>query len=196
MNKRRGQSTLAAVRTRRRREQGLSLVEVAVVLSVIGMLLAVALPTLSRTVQPSKLAEAREQLETLYGAAADYYAEPRAVAGHVAAHCLPPAVGPTPSTSAPDPVPADFAQAPSGAGAIWSALGFTPSTPLRFRYSFLPSAAGCSFEHGERPAWLILRAEGDLDGDGHYSQYERRAQILPGGELRAEPVLHIQDRVE
>jgi type II secretory pathway pseudopilin PulG len=176
----------------------LTLVEVAVVLSVIGTLLAVALPTLSRTIQPSKLAEAREQLDAMYRAAADYYAAPRALPGnaHAAAHCLPPAAGPTPSAPSQDPVVVDFAQAPGGAGAVWAALGVAPSAPLRFRYSFLPSTAGCSFEHGGNPALLILRAEGDLDGDGTYSQYERRAQILPGGELHAEPVLHIQDRVE
>ena len=43
---------------------------------------------------------------------------------------------------------------------------------------------------------IVLRAEGDLDGDGLYSSFERRAKVLPGGKLQPDPVLHVQDRVE
>ena len=54
----------------RRSRAGLSSVEAATLVSVVGTLLAVALPTLGRAVRPSKLTEATEQLDSLYHAVA------------------------------------------------------------------------------------------------------------------------------
>lgn len=180
----------------RKTRAGLSLVEVAAVISVIGMLLAVALPTLARTIRVSKVAEASEQLEALYQAAAAYYATPRRSEDGREVYCLPSAAGPTPATPSVDPVPVDFAHAPGPGNATWSALGFAPHAALRFRYSFLPAAAGCEPERSANAPMLSLRAEGDLDGDGVLSHFERRARIAPEGKLVPELVLHVEDRVE
>lgn len=185
-----------------RARAGLTLLETATVVSVVGMVLAVALPTLQRTIRVSKVAEAPEQLESLYRAAAAYYAEPRtregddhASARHATAerHCLPPAAGPTPETPSPDPRTVDFVADDVTGKDTWRALGFTPAVPLRYRYTFAPSSSGCDLPSG---ASLILRAEGDLDGDGVYSRFERRALLNTDGSLTPEPVLHIQDRIE
>jgi hypothetical protein len=43
---------------------------------------------------------------------------------------------------------------------------------------------------------VTLRAEGDLDGDGIYSNFERRANVSSQGKLTPDPVLHIYDRIE
>jgi hypothetical protein len=178
------------------------LLETATVVSLIGMVLAVALPTLERTIRVSKVAEAPEQLESLYRAVAAYYAEPRtrepddrASVRHASAerHCLPPPAGPTPETPSAEPLAVDFAAAEVAGKDSWSALGFAPAMPLRYRYTFAPSSSGCDLPSG---ATLILRAEGDLDGDGVYSRFERRAQLNADGTITPEPVLHIQDRIE
>lgn len=179
----------------RRSRAGLSLLETATVISVVGMLLAVALPTLGKTVRPSKLTEASEQLDSLVRATAAYYAEPRLDAHGELTHCLPPPAGPTPETPSVSPISVDF---PAGAEG-WKALGFATSVPLRFRYAYMPAVWGCERDRSWNvpgPLLVRFRAEGDLDGDGAYSHFERRAQILPGGELRIEPVLHVEDRVE
>lgn len=162
---------------------------------VIGTLLAVALPTLGRTVRPSKLTEASEQLDALYRAAESYYAAPRPAAAGGEAHCLPAPAGPTPEAPSVSPVRTDFAAESAQGASTWQALGFTPSVPLRFRYSFAPAAWGCGRNLSDG-AVLVLRAEGDLDGDGLYSTYERRARLLPRGKLQPDPVLHVRDRVE
>lgn len=166
------------------------------IVSVIGTLLAIAVPTLGRTIRVSKLTEASEQLDALYRATAAYYAVPRELEGGRTAHCLPPPAGPTPAVPSVQPIAVDFADKAATGAATWVALGFTPSDPLRFRYTYLPSAWGCSLPRGGVPVQISLRAEADLDGDGVYSQYERRAQILMSGELRPELVLHVEDRVE
>ena len=170
------------------------MLEISIAVSVVGTLLAVALPTLSRTIQVSKVAEASQQLDALYRGAAAYYAVARRIDGVRTAHCLPAPAGATPEVPSESPVTVDFAQ--SKGATTWAALGFAPAVPLRFRYTFAPEVSGCSLEHSGGAPLLTLRAEGDLDGDGQYSVFERRATILPNGQLRAEPVLHIEDRIE
>jgi type II secretory pathway pseudopilin PulG len=172
--------------------RGFSLLEITAVVCALGVILAVAVPTLARSVRASKVAEASEQLDALYRAAAAYYAVPRGEAG---GHCLPESAGPTPELPNAAPSAVDFAAASSGSE-TWQALGFLPQLPLRFRYSFMPSVAGCGLPRGAPPHRLVLRAEGDLDGDGALSTFERHATIDSGGRLPAEPVLHVHDRIE
>lgn len=177
------------------RRAGLSTLEVATLVSVVGMLLAVALPTLGRTIRPSKLSEASEQLDALYAGLAAYYATPRPAADGGTVYCLPAPAGPTPEAPSESPVRTDFgAQSAQGASS-WQALGFTPERPLRFRYTYTPGAWGCS-RHLTEGTPIVLRAEGDLDGDGLYSSFERRARCLPSGKLQADGMLHVQDRIE
>jgi type II secretory pathway pseudopilin PulG len=172
---------------------GLTLVETAAIVSVIGTLLAVAIPALAKAVRASKVSEASEQLETLYQSVAAYYALPRTLPSSAApVHCLPDAAGPMPELGSMTPVQVDFGAAESHGAETWKALSFAPVVPLRYRYTFLPAASGC----GDATTALVLRAEGDLDGDGVYSTFERRAEVQPGGVLQPEPVLHIQDRIE
>jgi type II secretory pathway pseudopilin PulG len=176
------------------RRTGLTLVEVAVLLSVLGMLFAVAIPTLARAIRASKVAEASEQLNFLFRAAASYYAVARSDERGGVVHCLPDAAGPAPTVPSPTAIPVDFSLTPGAA--TWKALGFAPQAPLRYRYSFLPAAAGCSTTPDASAGPLLLRAEGDLDGDGAYSHFELLADLSSQGKLVLDPVLHIDDRIE
>jgi Tfp pilus assembly protein PilE len=185
-----------SVRKAGRAQCGLTLVEVAVIVSVVGMLLAVAIPTLARSVRASKVAEASEQLERLYQAVAAYYATPRPAANGATRFCLPSDAGPAPTVPSVSPVVVDFTAASTPGAATWSALGFTPHAALRYRYTFSSTAPGCSAASGGRAGRLTFRAEGDLDGDGVYSTFERRAELGAHGQLLPELVLHIDDRVE
>src|SRR4051794_11871250 len=132
--------TRAALRSRRharRAQTALTIVEVAAIVSIVGMLLAVAIPTLARSIRASKVSEASEQLDLLYRAVAAYYATPRPVpnAAGDSLFCLPGDAGPAPSSPSANPVLVDFAAASTPDAATWSALGFTPHVPLRFRYT-------------------------------------------------------------
>jgi len=173
---------------------GLTLVEVSALLSVIGMLLAVAIPTLARTLRASKVAEASEQLDYLFRAAASYYAVPRADPQLGVVHCLPEAAGPAPNLPSPTGAVVDFTL--TQGAATWKALGFAPRAALRYRYTFQPAAAGCWLAPPVSASSLSIRAEGDLDGDGVYSHFELLAHAGSQGKLRLEPVLHIYDRIE
>ncbi len=204
---------------RSRTRTGLTLVETALIVSLVGVLLAIAVPTFVRTVQTSKVAEASSMLETLYRESAVYYATertppavsmiakaeaatPPSPANHTPAttpahvFCLPDPAGPAPAKPSPKAVSLDFQADTTPGVATWRALGFTTEEPIRFSYSYLPAIAGCRIPSPAPVPSLLLRAEGDLDGDGVYSEFERTARITTPGELVPDPVLHVVDRVE
>lgn len=181
---------------KRARTAGITLVEAALVLSVAGMVLAVAIPTFVAALETSKAAEATGQLEYLLRQSASYYAVARPTQTGKDAHCVPAAAGPHPAEPSAEPVPVDFSSPELAGASTWQALSFQPREPLRYRYSLLVQGPSCLLESAQPAPTLILRAEGDLDGDGTYSRFERRAQLLANGEVRPEKLLRIYDRIE
>jgi type II secretory pathway pseudopilin PulG len=174
----------------------LTLVEVALLLCIAGIILAVAVPAFVKNVRTSKLTEVSVQLDALHRAAAAYYQASRRLPEGTRKHCLPPAAGPAPEKPSPEPVEVDFASPDTPGAESWRALGFDPAEPLRFRYTFLPARAGCGLQpSGNRPM-LLLRAEGDLDGDGEYSTFERSSVVSENGELVPTRLLVVKDRME
>ena len=67
--------------------------------------------------------------------------------------------------------------------------------PIRYRYTLLPVVTGCG-KARELPAPAVtFRAEGDLDGDGVLSRFERTA-VHQDGVLAPGQVVVVRDRVE
>ena len=176
-----------------KRRDGMTLVEACAIVCVVGVLLAVFVPTFIRHVHTSKTAEASEQLAELHRLSAAYYVARHAGAdGHVRQHCLPLSAGPAPATPTSDPVAVDFAAATTPGVASWRALGFAPADPTRFRYTLTTTVDGCELAATEGVTFV---AEGDLDGDGVRSRFERRA-VVRGDTFAPTGVLVVRDRVE
>jgi type II secretory pathway pseudopilin PulG len=173
--------------------EGLTLVEVAIVVSLVGVVLAVFVPTFFREIRTSKIAEASEQLAHLERLAAAYYAESHRVDERNVRSCIPEAAGPAPAEATEALVELDFTAEDAPGSATWTALGFDPGQ-TRFRYTFLPERTGCGIR--DRGLAVTLRAEGDLDGDGTLSRYERRLSIRADGTLGPTGPLLVEDRVE
>ena len=150
------------------------MIEAALLLSILGAALAVFVPTFLRRVRTNKIAEASELLEEMSRRTAAYYAtswdESRA-------HCLPPAAGPTPATPSVEPVEVDVSSEDAVGHESWIALGFQPEWPIRYRYQYAPDGDGCDLGVSEPATTISFRAEGDLDGDGVLSTFERKATI-------------------
>jgi hypothetical protein len=180
----------------RRRLEGLTIVEAAILVCIAGSVLAVFVPTFVSHLRTSKIAEASEQLGELHARAASYHAAvQRPAEGRRAVRCLPPAAGPAPAGPSEDPVTVDFAGAQTPGHATWRALAFQPQDPIRYRYTFVPSVEGCDLDAARRTS-TIFRAEGDLDADGVLSTFERRARVDARGDLVPEGILYVEDRVE
>lgn len=183
-------------RTTRARE-GATLLQVALIVFVAGTVLAAFLPTFVRELRLSKVSEASENLARMHASAAAYFAMEHTTERGTSTHCLPPPAGPTPAAPSVEPIEVDWGDASTLDGETWSALGFAPARPVRFSYVFEPSADGCGLRSPEGTYLVTFRANGDLDGDGERSVFERRAAADPrSGELVPLGILYSRDRVE
>lgn len=184
------------MRPPRPRKAALTLVEAALVVCLLGIALAVFLPTFFRELRTSKVSEASEQLQVLFQATSAYYEHRHEVEGDGADRaCLPEAVGPTPAEPTQDGVIVDFAAEDIEGGATWRALEFAPSRPLRYRYSLTPAVTGCGLVADTPSPLITLTAEGDLDGDGELSRFELNAAI-DDDVLTRTGVLYVRHRIE
>lgn len=179
-----------------KKRAGLTLIETALIISAVGVVLAVAIPTFMKTLETSKVAEASTQLNVLYRATAAYYSATFGERRSPISHCLPAEAGPAPEKPSQSPVEVDFFSDQIQGVETWRALDFNPSEPLRFRYSFLPRVSGCLLRAPPKTPLVILRAEGDLDGDNDYSTFERTVVMSEENTLVLEKLLFIKDRVE
>lgn len=170
----------------------LSLIELGLLLCVVGIVLAVFVPTFVRRVRVNKISEASELLQEMSARAAAYYAT---AWPNGKRFCLPPGAGPTPSLPTVDSADVIFADEAQTGHQSWEALGFQPDRPVRYSYSFSPGQHGCDLVGDGEGGSVAFRAEGDLDGDGVRSVFERRATIDGAGLKPAGP-LHIHRRVE
>lgn len=172
------------------------MLQVAFGIAIGGSLVAAFVPQFLEELRLSKISEAAEQLGRMHGAAASYYAANHGTDAVPLERCLPSAAGPTPGEPSEEPVSVDFADPSTPDSSIWRSLGYVPLRPIRFRYAFDPVASGCDLRSPEGTYLVTFRAEGDLDGDGERSLFERRARGTEDGELIPIGILYVRDRVE
>ena len=170
----------------------LSLIELALLLCLVGIVLAVFVPTFLRRVRTNKISEASELLQEKSDRTAAYYATSW---GTGKRHCLPPSASPTPAEPTVESAEVDFFADEHAGHATWEALDFQPDQPVRYSYSYTPSRDGCDLIGRDDLGSVSFRAEGDLDGDGVRSTFERRATLEADGFEPAE-TLRVHQRTE
>ncbi|MFK7998083.1 MAG: hypothetical protein AB8H86_00755 [Polyangiales bacterium] len=198
------------MRLRRTRVEGaLSLIEGSLAVGLIGTFLAVFIPTFFREIHTSKVAEATDMMELIAERAGAYYNTSHETGRGSRRRCLPGPAGPTPPLPSEDPVAVEFTQPPTlpdpevevedmepGIGTeTWLAIGLSTERELRFAYTFEPSRAGCGVMAREGEPLFVVRANGDLDGDGEHSTFEQGYRVRRGN-VEAFGVLHVRRRVE
>jgi hypothetical protein len=175
------------VHGRRVRTRGVTLVEAAIVISLVGILLAVFLPTFVRNLRASKIGEAPAHLQTLVEGFARYYPENECV----------PAAAATPDAPSDEPNPVVFQHPETPGFETWAALGFEPDRPVRYRYEVIPHIEGCGVRVPPGQVLITFRAVGDLDADGHHSTFERELTLdETTGRVVDRGLLYVRDRVE
>ncbi len=171
----------------------LSLLEATLLLCIAGIVLAVFVPTFVRRVRTNKILEASDLLQELSDRAAAYYGTSWDAGLR---RCLPPGAGPTPAEPTIDPEEVDFFASGIEGSDTWRALGFQPDRPIRYSYRYLPSEHGCNLGGEGKDAPVTFRAEGDLEGDGVRSRFERQARPTLDGTLQPIGGLQVHQRVE
>ena len=168
------------------------MIEAGLLLSLLGVVLAVFVPTFLRRLRINKVSEASELLQVMSQRASAYYDTSWSSSK---LDCLPPAAGPTPPSPNIESQEVDFFSSDTAGSATWQALDFQPARPVRFSYSYAPSRDGCGLGELDEPSTVVFRAEGDLDGDGVRSTFERRATVGRDGFMPAEALL-VHQRTE
>ena len=140
----------------KRRNRGFTLIELMIVVAIVGLLSAIAVPSFIKYMHRARTSEASQQLEKIYNAARIYFIERQ----------VPDSQAPTPAVTccaggnSKGAVDAAQWKVPT-----WEKLHFAIAESHYYRYEFVRTgvAAGSSF---------TARALGDLDCDGLYSTYE------------------------
>ena len=165
-------------RSLKRLAAGFTLVELMIVVVLLGILAAVAIPAFTRYVKRSKTSEATGNITKIYQGQLTYYqaALERGTATYVNAATALPTASPTAAKYA-----ANVSQ--WAADANWTAIGFSLDSAHYYQYV---SPGGTSS--------FTSRAVGNLDGDATYSTYQRTG-VITSGELQGSNI-QITDELE
>ena len=161
----------------RRRQGGFTLIELMIVVAIIGVLAAVAIPAFMRYVAKSKTTEAVQSLRRLYEGSRSYYMDIGAARGTTGtlAPEFPASEPVTPAvsccTNAGHKCPPNPTQWDSS---TWNSLHFDLPDPHYFRYEYVSSGS-------ETDAAFTARAVGDLDCDTHFSTFEMTGHANAAG---------------
>jgi Tfp pilus assembly protein PilE len=139
-----------------------------IVVAILGVLAAVAVPSFINYLRRAKTAEAKEMLHSLFGQAASYYYPERAAQGIAGQHTAGCTVDPTDNAVTPNALK----QRGDYAAASWRSLGFTHEFSYYRLEITTHAGAGQCQNAANTPDMYTLRAVGDLDDDGTTSRFE------------------------
>ena len=171
-----------------------------IVVAIIGILAAIALPQFLNYVKRSKTSEATNQLKALYTNAATYYSQERGggtLGSTVSGFCS------VASSTAPHPASVGSQKVTTtdwGSTTPFDSLGFSLSDPHFFKYGVTnQTATGACGNSG--PATGVTKvydmsAHADLDDDSTFSTFSMEVGLNSENELSRAPSFDINNELE
>ena len=179
----------------RKKTKGFTLIELMIVVAIIGILAAVAIPAFMKYIRRSKTAEATMNLRKIFDSSVSYYNEEHALrAGEIVARQFPEDQVITPATTACVDG-ASQKTPPDGimfASATWQALNFSVDDPFYFQYKYESTG---STDPGVGSVFTA-QAYGDLDCDAVLSTFERVGMVDASNNVNGGAGLFQQDELE
>jgi type IV pilus assembly protein PilA len=174
------------------KKSGFTLIELMIVVAILGILAAIAIPAFVTYIRRAKTVEATESISKMFDAAASYYSRDRAGSGISATqftNCFP--------TDGIDSLatPSAQKQTSSFSGGFASATGIGFSVPPHFyKYTMTGATPGCANTNGS--VGHTLGATGNLDGDGTSSSFALATATTSDNELYHATGFYIQNETE
>jgi prepilin-type N-terminal cleavage/methylation domain-containing protein len=147
-----------------RLKAGFTLVELMIVVVILGILAAVAIPAFTRYVKRSKTSEANQNLQAIFQGETAYYNRSSEIAGATATSFVQCAAEPSGG------VPVGARVLGNWQNSNWSEIGFASDKAVYYRYSVTTGGSGGTSAN-------TIDALGDLDGDMTASTFRRLMTI-------------------